>query len=111
MFETLLKYPRVLGRHREDPAADARERLLIHRANELAARNTLPRTANKLRLVAKYIDVTTGEAVCTHALQVFAGRWVHHQQCRRRVQSPRWSRTLFLQIAKTAKCHQLRKFG
>jgi len=97
----LFKYPRVLDRHRDGPAADARERFLIHRANEGAARNTLLRIANELLLIAKYIDVTTGKAVCTDDLEVIAGRWVRYQQHRRRIQDYRWSRTLFLQIATT----------
>lgn len=101
MFETLFKYPRVLDRHRDGPAADARERFLIHRANEGAARSTLLRTANELLLIAKYIDVTTGKAVCTDDLKVIAGRWVRYQRHRRRIQDSRWSRTLFLQVATT----------
>jgi integrase/recombinase XerD len=101
MFETLFKYPRVLHRHREGPAAAARERFLIHRAKEGAARNTLLRTANELLVIAKYIDVTTSTAVCTHDLEVIAGRWVCHQQRRRRIHGARWARTLFLQIAST----------
>jgi hypothetical protein len=51
MFETLFKYPHVLARHREGPTADGRQRFLIYRANQGAARNTvtellvIPRTS------------------------------------------------------------------
>jgi integrase/recombinase XerD len=99
LFEMLFKYPRVLQRHREGPAADAREQFLIHRANEGAARNTLLHIADELLIVAKYIDVTTGKAVCIHDLEIAAGRWARRQQCRRRVHGRRWPQTLFLQIA------------
>lgn len=40
MFESLFQYPTVVARHREGPAADERQRFLLHRANEGAARGT-----------------------------------------------------------------------
>jgi integrase/recombinase XerD len=45
MFETLFKYPRVLARHREGPVADARERFLVHCAEQGLTQETLLRTA------------------------------------------------------------------
>jgi hypothetical protein len=53
MFETLFKYPHVLARHREGPAADGRQRFLIYRANEGAARNTLLRSATELLVIPR----------------------------------------------------------
>jgi integrase/recombinase XerD len=101
MFETLFKYPRVLARHREGLAADVRERFLLHRANEGVARTTLLRTARELLVVAKHVNVTAGQAICTHDLEVAADRWARHQWRRRHAHGPRWSRELFLQVATT----------
>lgn len=98
MFETLFKYPRVLARHREGPAADERRRFLIYRANEGAARNTLLRTATELLVIAKNINVTTSKAIATHDLEVAALRWTRHQRRRCRSHGPRWSKVWFLQV-------------
>lgn len=99
MFEKLFKYRRVLNRHREGPAVEARELFLTHRYNEGAARNTLTRTASELLLIAKYVDVTTEKPLSIDDLEVAAGRWVRYQQRRRNTHGSRWSRILFLQIA------------
>jgi integrase/recombinase XerD len=90
---------RVLNRHCVCTAADARERFLIHRAKEGAARNTLLRIANQLLVIARYIDVTSEKAVTAHDLEIAAGRWVRYQQRRGGVHGPRWSPTLFLHTA------------
>jgi hypothetical protein len=66
MFETLFKYPRVLARHREDPVADARERFLTHCAEQGLARESLLRTAREVLIIAKHIDLTTGETISIH---------------------------------------------
>ena len=58
MFETLFHYPSVLARHREGPAAEERQRFLLHRANEGAAPATLLRTARELLVIAKNIDIS-----------------------------------------------------
>jgi hypothetical protein len=60
MFESLFKYPTVLARHVEGPAADERQRFLLHRANEGAALGTLLRIARELLVIAKNISVTAG---------------------------------------------------
>ena len=99
MFEKLFKYRRVLNRHREGPAVEARELFLTHRYNEGAARNTLMRTASELLLIANYIDVTTEKPLSIDDLEVAVGRWVRYQKRRRNTHGSKWSRTLFLQIA------------
>jgi len=98
MFESLFKYPTVLARHVEGPAADERQRFLLHRANEGAARGTLLRIARELLVIAKNINVTTGKAIGRHDLEVAAAKWARHQQRRHRSHGPRWSRELFLQV-------------
>ena len=94
MFETLFKHPRVLARHCGGPAADARERFLIHRANEGMARNTLLRTASELLVIAKHIDVTKGTAIGIHQVEIAAAQWTRHQRRRGRAHGPRWPREL-----------------
>jgi integrase/recombinase XerD len=98
MLETLFKYPSVLARHREGPAADERQRFLIHRANEGAASSTLLRTARDLLIIAKNIDVTTGKAIGNHAIAGAAAKWARRQQRRHRGHGPRRSRELFWQL-------------
>lgn len=98
MFETLFKYPRILARHRGGPAADERQRFLVHRAHEGAARSTLRGTATELLIIAKYIDVINSKAIGRHDLEAAALRWARHQKSRRRSHGPRWSRELFLRV-------------
>jgi integrase/recombinase XerD len=101
MFETLFKYLNVLARHSEGPAAEERRRFLIHRANEGAARNTLRQTANELLVIAKNINATTGKTISNYDLEVAAERWARRQQRKHRSRGPRWSKELFLQVAKS----------
>jgi len=98
MFETLFKHLTVLTRHREGPAAEERQRFLIHRANQGAARSTLLGTAKDLLIIAKNIDVTSGKAIGRHDLEVAATNWARHQQRKHRSHGPRRSRELFLQL-------------
>ncbi len=98
MFESLFQYPTVLSRHREGPAADERQRFLLHRAKEGAARGTLLRVARELLVIAKNINVTTGKAIGRHDLELAAVKWARHQQRRHRSHGPKWSRELFLQV-------------
>lgn len=98
MFESLFKYPSVLARHVEGPAADERQRFLLHRANEGAARGTLLRIARELLVIAKSINVTTAKAISRQDLEVAAAKWARHQQRRHHSHGPRWSRELFLQV-------------
>jgi integrase/recombinase XerD len=101
MFETLFKYPRVLARHREGPVADARERFLTHCAEQGLARESLLRTAREVLIIAKHIDLTTGEAISIHDVEAAADRWAAHQQqrCRLRGFALEGSRQLFIQKA------------
>ena len=96
MFEMLFKYSSVLARHREGPAADERERFLIHRRNEGAASSTLLRAARDLLMIAQHIDVT-GNAIDSHALVVAAAkaRRLHRRHCGH---GARRLRELFLQL-------------
>ena len=98
MFESLFKYPTVLARHVEGPAADERQRFLLHRANEGAALGTLLRIARELLVIAKNISVTAGRTISRRDLEVTAGKWARQQQRRNRSHGPRWSRELFLRV-------------
>lgn len=98
MFETLFRYPSVLNRHRNGPAADERQRFLIHQGNQGVARGTLLRNARELLLVAKNINVTTGQAIDPHDIEVAADKWAREQQRRGRSHGPRCSKELFLQV-------------
>jgi site-specific recombinase XerD len=98
MFETLFKHPTVLTRHREGPAAEERQRFLIHRANQGAARSTLLGIAKDLLIIAKNIDVASGKVIGRHDLEVAATKWARHQKRKHRNHGPRRSRELFLQL-------------
>ena len=98
MFEMLFRYPSVLARHHEGPAAEERRRFLTHRANEGAAPATLLRIARELLVIAKSIDIRTGESVSIRDLEAAASKWARRQQRRHRSHGPRWSRELFLQV-------------
>lgn len=99
MFESLFKYARVLARHREGPAAEARRRFLNHCADQGMARATLLRIARELLVIAERIDVVAGKTISSQAIEAAADRWSRYQHRRRRVQSPRWSQDLFIQTA------------
>jgi len=101
MFQTMFKYPRVLARHRDGPAVEERQRFLIHRIKEGAARGTLLGTARELLVIAKHIDLTTDKAISIYDLETAASRWVRHQQRRHRARGSRWSREWFIHIART----------
>ena len=101
MFQTMFKYPRVLARHRDGPAVEERQRFLIHRIKEGAARGTLLGTAREVLVIAKHIDLTTDKAISIYDLETAASRWVRHQQRRHRARGSRWSREWFIRIART----------
>jgi len=101
MFKILFKYPRVLAHHCEGPAADERQRFLIHRAKDGAARGTLLGIARELLVIAKHIDVATDKMISIYDLEAAASRWVRHQQRRHRARGSRWSREWFIHMAKT----------
>jgi integrase/recombinase XerD len=100
MFESLYHHPTVIARHREGPAADERQRFLLHRAKEGAARGTLLRIARELLVIAKNINVTTDKAIGRDDLEVAADTWTRHQRRRHRSHGPRWSTQWFLQVGR-----------
>jgi hypothetical protein len=63
MFDALFTYPNVLARHEAGPAAEERNRYLVHRASEGIARTTLLRIAAELSVVARWIDLAHGKPV------------------------------------------------
>jgi integrase/recombinase XerD len=99
MFNILFHYPRVLARHRQGPSAEARERYLIHWADQGAARDTLLRMARELLVIAERLDLATCWMISIRQVEAAAERWVHHQQRRGRIRGPRGSRQWFIQTA------------
>jgi hypothetical protein len=99
MFNTLFYYPHVLARHCQGPSAQARERYLNHCADQGAARNTLLRTARELLVIAERLDLTTDQMISIRPVETAAEHWVHHQERRGRIRSPRGSRRFFIQTA------------
>ena len=98
MFETLFQYPAVVIRQRSGPFAEARERFLNHCASPGFARATLVRRARELWVIAERIDITRGAAIGLSAIEAAADRWARRQ--RQRAQGLRWSRELFVPMAK-----------
>lgn len=99
MFDLLFRYPRVLARHREGPCAEARERFLVHCANEGMAPGTLLRIARELLVIATRIDTTAETPIARQQIEVAAHRWARHQRRRGRIGEPSGSQHLFLQVA------------
>lgn len=64
MFDALFNYPKVRARHQAGPAADERQRYLVHRATvDGVAHATLLRIARELLIVARWIDLAPGRPV------------------------------------------------
>jgi hypothetical protein len=99
MFNTLFYYPRVLARHCQGPSAQARERYLIHCADQGAARNTLLRTARELLVIAERLDLTTDQMISIRQVEAAAEHWVHHQERRGRIRGLSGSLQWFTQTA------------
>jgi site-specific recombinase XerD len=99
VFESLFKYAGVRARHREGPAAEARRRFLNHCSDQGLARATLLRMARELLVIAERLDIAAGKTIGPRAIEAAADRWARYQHRRRRVQSLRWSRDLFIQTA------------
>ena len=99
MFNTLFYYPHVLARHSQGPSAQARERYLNHCADQGAARNTLLRTARELLVIAERLDLRTDQMISIRQVEAAAEHWVHYQEHRGRLRSPRGSRRFFIQTA------------
>ncbi len=90
-----------MRRHREGPAADARQRYLTHCADQGMARGTLLRTAREVLAIAERIDLTTDKAISVQNIEAAADRWITYQQrrCRIRGSALGGSRELFIQKA------------
>ena len=58
MFERLFKYPRALARHREGPFAEARERFLVHCANDGLAPGTLSCSERGRTIASLHVNLT-----------------------------------------------------
>jgi integrase/recombinase XerD len=99
MFKILFHYPRVLARHRQGPAAQARERYLIHCADQGAAHETLVRTARELLVIAQRLDLTADQMISVRQVEVAAESWAQHQRRRGRIRELRGSRQWFTQTA------------
>lgn len=100
MFDTLFNYPKVLARHQAGPAAEDRERYLVHRANDDGiAPATLLRIARELLIVAQWIDLAREGPFTFQDIDSAAQRWASHQLTQGHADSGRWSRQLFVQIA------------
>jgi integrase/recombinase XerD len=99
VFESLFKYPRVLARHQEGPAAEARRQFVNHCSDRGMARSTLVRTARELLAIADRIDVAAGKTISREKIGEAGDDWARDQCRRDRVDEPRWSRSLFTQTA------------
>jgi integrase/recombinase XerD len=99
MFKILFHYPRVLARHCQGPSAPARERYLIHCADQGAARETLLRTARELLVIAQRLDLMADQMISIRQVEVGAESWVQHQRRRGRIRDLRGSRQWFIQTA------------
>jgi len=99
MFDTLFKYAKVLARHQDGPAAEERERYLVHRAScDGVAPATVLRIARETLAVARYIDLSHGGNVTPEDIAFAAQRWAMDQLCKGRADGL-GSRQLFTQVA------------
>jgi site-specific recombinase XerD len=99
MFDTLFKYDKVLARHQDGPAAEERERYLVHRAScDGVAPSTLLRVARETLAVARQIDLSHGDSVTPGDIAAAAQRWAM-DQLRKGRSNGVWSRQLFTQVA------------
>jgi integrase/recombinase XerD len=99
MFDTLFKYTKVLARHRDGPAAEERERYLVHRAScDGVAPATVLRIASETLAIARYIDLSHGGNVTSEDIAFAAQRWAMHQLRKGRADGL-GSRQLFAQVA------------
>jgi integrase/recombinase XerD len=99
MFDTLFKYPKVLARHQDGPAAEERQRYLVHRASsDRVAPATLLRITRETLIIARYIDLSHGGSVTPEDIAAAARRRAMDQLCKGRADGD-GSRQLFTQIA------------
>ena len=100
MFDTLFKYAKVLARHQGGPAAEERERYLVHRAcSDGIAPATLIRIARETLAVAQYIDLSHDGSVKPEDIAAAAQRWTTDQLRNGRAKNGAWSQQLFVQVA------------
>ena len=99
MFENLFKQPCALSRHRDGPLAAERAAYLAHREKTGAALETLMRLARELLVVVQELDLNAKGLLTPEQIQAGADRWARRQRRRHRVQTLRWSREFFLQVA------------
>jgi hypothetical protein len=99
MFDTLFKYRKVLARHQGGPAAEERERYLVHRAGcDGVAPATLLRIARETLAVARQIDLSYGGSITPGDIAAAAQRWAM-DQLRKGRSNGVGSRQLFTQVA------------
>lgn len=99
MFDTLFKYAKVLARHQGGPAAEERERYLVHRAGcDGVTPATLLRIARETLAVARQVDLSHGGSVTPGDIAAAAQRWAM-DQLRKGRSNGVGSRKLFTQAA------------
>jgi integrase/recombinase XerD len=99
MFATLFKYAKVLARHQGGPAAEERERYLVHRADcDGVAPATLLRIARETLAIARQVDLSHGGSVTPGDIAAAAQRWAM-DQLRKGRSNGVGSRLLFIQVA------------
>ncbi|ANB76380.1 integrase [Paraburkholderia phytofirmans OLGA172] len=98
MFETLFSYPKVVARHRHGPQADARERFLLHCAEQGLSRATLAYLASELLVVAQRLHMGRRQ-VSAQEIEAAADRWARHQTRHKRARTSKWSRQRFIATA------------
>jgi len=99
MFEQLFKYPAVLSRHRCAPLASERESYLVHRQKDGTSLATLRRIARELVVIVGKMDLEP-TTISLDAIEIAAERWARHQKRHGRAGQHRWSRDLFVQVAR-----------
>jgi hypothetical protein len=99
MFAALFKYPKHLARHQDGPAADARARYLVHRADCGAAKATLVGLASKLLAIAQHLDVCSGWMITVREIEAAGRRWARHRGRQRHVRGQRSPLQVFSQVA------------
>jgi hypothetical protein len=99
MFDQFVSRPRVLARHREGPAVEARERFLQHCADQGMAYNTLRHLANEVLIISQRLDIAGHNKFTHKQISTAAERWARHQRRRGRSTGLRCSRDRFLQVA------------
>jgi site-specific recombinase XerD len=98
MFEILFSYPKVVARHRNGPQANARERFLLHCAEQGLSRPTLAHLASELLIVAQGLHMGKRQ-ISAQEIGVAADHWARHQKRHKRARTGNWSRRWFISTA------------